>query len=75
MNRQDRIVRDAEICEQYRSEKYTTIQIAQQWHLERRQIQRIVENCGILRSQADANRVAARIHNDQIGRILQKTSS
>jgi len=51
--------RHAGIVALYRSGKYTTEQIAANYHVTPRQVQRIATHYGIIRSQADANRVAA----------------
>lgn len=43
----------------YASRHYTTMQIARHFGLTRRQVQRIVKQGRVERSQADANQVAA----------------
>lgn len=43
----------------YVSAKYTTEQIAKNYNLSVREVQRIAKKAGVIRSQAEANRVAA----------------
>lgn len=47
----------------YKSGKYTTEKIAENYGLTVRQVQRIAKNNGIIRTQAEANRIAAPLKN------------
>lgn len=47
----------------YKSGKVTTENIAKQFLLTPRQVQRICKNAGVIRSQAEANRIAAPLKN------------
>lgn len=50
---------EASICQLYMSRKFTTEHIAKTYGISSRSVQRIVKRSGVIRSQADANRVAA----------------
>ncbi|MGJ5804331.1 hypothetical protein ACSCB1_35275 [Streptomyces europaeiscabiei] len=51
--------RNYEICQLYASGKFTTEQIARSFHLNPRQVQRIVKQGGVGRTLPEANRVMA----------------
>lgn len=51
--------RNHDVCVAYASCHYTTQQIAASFGITRRQVQRIVKQGGVGRSQAEGNRVAA----------------
>jgi DNA-binding transcriptional regulator LsrR (DeoR family) len=53
--------RDAKICQLYESRKFTTEQIADEYGIKPRTVQKIVERAGIIRSHAEAQRVASKL--------------
>lgn len=57
MRRKD-VERDHEIARLYTSGQYLTEQIAHTFGLSRRRVQQIAQERGVLRTKADANRVA-----------------
>lgn len=59
----DTEVRDKEICQLYASGKYTVFHLAKTYNLSPRSIQRIARAGGVIRTQAEANRVAAPLKN------------
>lgn len=53
-----KIQRNLQICQAYASRKYRTEQIAKRFNMTPRAVQLIVKAAGIVRTQAEGNRVA-----------------
>lgn len=65
----DNINRNKGIVALYTSGNYTTQQIADNYHITPKSVQRVVKLAGVIRTQAEANRVAAPLKNYSAHRI------
>lgn len=66
--RRSKIERNLKICRMYACGKFTTEFIARKHTMSRRQVQLIAKAGGVVRTQADANRVAAPLKNQHRSR-------